>query len=450
MRHNNAIILLLLCLGLVAGLLSSSVSASDRFANKLQLQPGTNSEPLPPFVFYREDADASLDAERIVSNASLLTPLSQSRSPHNIDFGLSRSVFWLVIPIKNATDQYAQWMVDPNVRTNRRFQVIKYNNSGFQQLYDETQSTPFTERMYKHRMMVAPLELAPQEEALLIIAYQTDNDPLLQLEIVTPETFEARQETRLYRTLVFCGFVSALILVNLGQYLLTRRISHFHYIMLQVSALALVLQLEGFFFQMLWPQLPEWDKAATSLFGVTLVFFLVLFCQSFLMLKQLAPRLNLLANLILCVYLVLFIGTIIDLYSSNKAIMLVNPLAGLFCLVSAVVIVRQGVNAAFYYLCGILCLIIGSLYVSFAVLSEQISGIISTPEVWKLTLILEASFMAFALARQVRQVYDDNEKNQQLLIQSLYEREEDSCPCSRTVPACDHYPRASGREPRSR
>ena len=260
----------------------------------LKLVGKGDAADLAPYIRYVEDADKRLgpqDAQRL--------DLDEDYKPVTgdlVDFGFTRSRFWLRASVANVTAQAGTWKLALDVPNIERLSVYVVDapaiGSEPRLIFSIDDDDPFSERGERYRNFVTDLALDAGEQVDLLISYSSAQATQLPIFVESPDRFYSRVRAEdmhnwaLFALLVGMTLMSAVYVAALG---FNTALYYGAYILL--SGLYL-FHTDGYAFQYLWPSLPGWNKVAVAPIGLALVASGSLFARSYIDAPRRHPRLN--------------------------------------------------------------------------------------------------------------------------------------------------------------
>lgn len=276
--------LLLLLLG-VACLLSGRAA----FAQALVLDQAQGSFALRPHIEVLEDADGSLDMEG-AAQAAAAGRFSAPRSLGELNFGYSKSAFWLRLPLESRLASASDWLLEIAYPSLDRVELFLARGDGQVTRMVSGDRMPFAERPYPNRNLLFPLHLAGKEGAVLYLRVTSEGSLTLPLTLWAPDDFRLHNQDSYAGFSLYYGMLLALGLYNLLLYFSLRDRSYLAYVAFVISMAVGQLSLNGLGNEYIWPDFPAWGNvalpsgfAATGLFGA-------IFTRLFLDTRHRAPR----------------------------------------------------------------------------------------------------------------------------------------------------------------
>ncbi len=371
--------------------------------------------------------------QSLIDPAGSLTPMQALAADwQRIDapaasFGYTSATLWVRVDVRGGTSGSAEWLLRTHIRFMRPGDAWLVRHDGtLEHLFHITASQPFGERTLPLRHMAGAFQLAPGEDATVLIRFRAGGTAAMPFEFVTPARL-ARDEVRAHIWMAaFLAVLATLVVVNLAHFLAVRSPAHLLYA-LQESVIALyVLHLEGFAFQYLWPQMPQWNAIASPVLGNLTVIAGLMFAASFLDTRRIWPLMHrvLLGLVALCALLVL-LTPLVDIRLANQ-VSLVTALAATLMTVAAVRGARLGVTGAWYFIIAwaaralaVAPFVAATLGIGPARGNLGLTGL-------EVGILVQALLFSVGLAAQIRGVNQRLQDSQAALIASLQERLEEA------------------------
>jgi diguanylate cyclase (GGDEF)-like protein len=116
---------------------------------------------------------------------------------------------------------------------------------------------PFDQRPLAHRHFLIPIQLAAEQDLLILIRAESFGALKLPLELWSLEAFFAYDQKAIAPQLAFAGLMFALALYNLFLLWSTRDWNYLWYVLSVVSISFVVMSFHGILAQYVWPQWPQ-------------------------------------------------------------------------------------------------------------------------------------------------------------------------------------------------
>ncbi len=211
---------------------------------------------------------------------------------------------------------------------------------------------PFQAREYSYQYSVFEVSYAPGERKSYYLRVKNDNSLKIPLTLWKPKAFAEKITNELYIIGLYFGIMMAMIFYNIFIYISVRDRSYLYYVFYIISVTLMLMVLNGLAFKYFWPDSPQWNIQSILFFIDTSAIFLLLFAQSFLNTKQMAPRLHQIMNgITLAVVGHLFFFQFFPLIQLGNITVIILAFVGIFfCVLSGIVCYLKGYTPARFFL----------------------------------------------------------------------------------------------------
>ena len=267
--------LVLMVLAALAGAAKASTQAGE---SPLLLNDTTRAFAGAAKASYLEDASGRLRIEDVADPALRARLRAVDTGGGQINFGFSRSTYWLALPVQFAADGPSLWLLEVGFPSLDHVDVFTPRTKGG--FYKQTSGDllPFASRPYAHRNLVFPISLDPGVTQTVYLRVASSGSLTIPLTLWQPAALHER-DLKSYGLLgLYYGALLALLIYNLLLYV-TLRDRVFLTCTYFVAAMAIgMVSLDGMGSEFLWPDSPAWGNivfilamAATGLFGAQFV-----------------------------------------------------------------------------------------------------------------------------------------------------------------------------------
>jgi len=354
---------LLLGLVLLVVIVGASISARAQGDDEpLILDDSQTSYPLGLHLEYLEDPGGSLTIDEVTGPefASRFIP-SRAEIPN---FGITNSVYWFRLYVRNETSDVSDWVLA--FSNNRAGLVDLYIPSAGDSNWVHQQAgtyLPATVRKYPHPHIVFPLSFPTSTETTIYLRLQSNLPVRLSLSLWPLDLFDEYDHGLFGFLGFFYGAVTLIVLYNLLLYLFIRKTMYLYFSIFVAFYVIATASSDGTAQLYLFPNISF--KYAIYGFGVLAPVFAVLFIRSFLELKQRLPWLNWLLVLLAVIQVLAFMvyatyppGIALAAIIITAAILATSILA----LLGSILVWRQGLIGARYFLLGWLALLLVAIF----------------------------------------------------------------------------------------
>ncbi len=261
--------------------------------NPVVLTDDQHHYPLGLHVAFLEDPTRMLTIDDVTAPqyADRFTPSSEEI----LNLGIKSVVYWIRIPIKNKAQHINDWrlriessyfdfieMYIPNIDPQGPPFTVKRSGD----------SIPFHEWDVAHRQFVFKIFLQPHTEQTLYIRIESLDGIITRMSLWSAEAFAERT----YHEQLWYGFYFGSLCImacyNLFIFLSLRDKSYLYYVLFVLFWGLNEFSAEGFAYQYLWPNSPQWNEPISVTAGTLSAFFALQFTAQFLKLPTLHPALN--------------------------------------------------------------------------------------------------------------------------------------------------------------
>lgn len=399
-RFLTRLLALTLLSGLATGVLADTITLDDRFS----------SEAIGRHLRVLEDPGGRMRMQEVA--AIHQDSRWEDRHRENLNFGYSKSAFWLHGELLNQSQQ-ADWLLGMHYPLLDYVDIYVVWPDGRVQHHASGDRRPFHTRDLDDRNFYFKLKLQPGERVQLYARIAGQGSLQAPLEVSTPQAYaqQSRQEQLLLG--IYSGALLAMLLYNLLLSLSLRDKAHVDYV-ISISAFGMAqFTLSGLAFEHLWPNHPNWGNEAAPVFMGLTGWSLVLFSRQFLNLRAHWPRADFAMRVLQWLFLAAVPETFLLPYAIPiKIVTLATIVAPVLLLIITVGLLRQGVRQASYFLAAFAVLLLGVLLTAL-----HMFGIVQrnflTEYSMQIGSMLEFTLLSFALAHRVKLAREENERLQQ-------------------------------------
>ncbi|MEO1701128.1 MAG: sensor histidine kinase [Pseudomonadota bacterium] len=204
-----------------------------------------------------------------------------------VDFGFNDARHWTMVRLLNATDANGTWRISHEVNVTDLFRVhqVRLRPDGsrsIETILTLTDDSTFAQRPVSHRLPASDISLAPGEEVAVFIEFETGQATQMPLFVETITSFNERvrfEDIIIIAPLAFAAgmaIISTLYLAALGM---QAAFLYGTYILLATLHL---FHADGYAFQYLWPNNPQWNAVAMGPVGISIGCFGSFFTWAFI------------------------------------------------------------------------------------------------------------------------------------------------------------------------
>lgn len=237
--------------------------------------------PLVPVARYVKDPDGTLTPDAALSR--LLDAAPPSGKPVE-SFGFSNAAYWFVVDIRNPGTAPLQRLLVFEPTWLDEVQAILIRPDGSRQVYAGGNRMRFEQRAIPERQVNFDVTVPPGESRLLI-RIRTGGPFLVGMTLWERSAFyEAADAEDGYFAFIY-GAVGALLLFNLVLFISIRERVYAAYVGYLLAFAAMHATYNGYTYPLFWPDSPEWNDWAHSIFIYLFMLAGVVFAIQFLELR---------------------------------------------------------------------------------------------------------------------------------------------------------------------
>lgn len=350
---------------------------------------------------------------RILSDVEVAQQFPQAPS-------LTESGTWVAVKFHAKAGDY---LLDLGLPDAYHVQVFGVQQAGLQNLMQLNSQSTFKDRLLKHRLLLVPIsirESSQQGGQEVLVHYRTHGKTPLFMRLFPREIFLQRDTIDNLLNGIVIGFMLVVIPLLVMGFQSVQNRNYRLYAALVITNLAFLLQIEGYNFQFLWPDSPDWNMRMPMLIACNVIFWHVLFAIQFLQMRQRLTSLYLWHIASLWIVIPIFFLELF--WDIEEVVLALSACYAALAMYTAYRGLREQIPAARFYFIGTLMqaiFIVGLLFISitfgnpfpqFAVLTYP-----------KIGYLGEALFFAAAVVQQIRLF---NERQSELRQRRLAETEQ--------------------------
>lgn len=383
---------------------SSAETLAD--TREAQLDASVAELPLTPLAEIIKDRRLSMTADQALATHA---DASDAGGKEFASFGFSEAAYWFRIPLHNKETATLDYLLVFKPTWLDDIQVILLQDGRKLQEYRGGDTLPFSQRSVRNPQANFALHVPPGQSQLLVRVQSRDPVDVGMYLFQHAAFFSAEaDEARVWG--ITYGVLGALLLYNLFLFFSVREKIYVAYAAYLLSFLLLHATLNGYAYQALWPDLPEFNNWILATFVYLYMFAGLAFALLFLELRTRlfkAYRWTIgFALLLLATYLLTALwGYGPNIFSATAWVIVYGP----FVMMLAILSLRSGNRAARFFLLGAISGLIGSCITPLTT-----SGILPfsflTYHAVDLGMVADAILLSLALADRISLMREEKDK----------------------------------------
>lgn len=278
----------------------------------------------------------------------------------------------------------------------------------------------FEEKPFLHKNFQVPLDGAGEYTLYLRIKSRNYADIRFAVRSVNRFIQYAINEYYLYG--IFYGMILIISLYNVSIFSAIGEVKYIYYTLYVLSVGLFAMCIDGIAYQYLWPYAPNWNHIAHGVALFSIIFWATLFSKAFLKLRNRAPKINRLLNVVLILRTIIFLYALfIDTSVFNYRNIEIVPLLLIF--MGSVVVFRTSYKPARFFIVAYGFLFLGFLIKALlrfsvfplAFLQSSLLQIISYYSL-HICFVFEMLFLSLALSDRVRILKDNRDRAHKRII----------------------------------
>ena len=344
------------------------------------------------------------------------------RKAENIDFGQSNKALWVRINILNESDIEEIFIVLPvaHIDSIRMYDSVDFGTYGFSISGDLVKNSS---KDFKDPYQIFKVRIKTSTTQSIYFRLSSSSQLILPFSIASKEAIERHISIRNIFYGAFFGVLLVMFFYNIIVFIYTKADSYTYYIFYLISILAAQAGLIGVSNYFLG-ELPVINNSLLFVGSGFAGVFSILFIQSFLGVKLKLPKLYLVLNALIFLYIVVVITALVGFY--NVSFNLINLGGALIAIIFAIVsitLAMRGDRKAKFYLTAWIGLII-SVIVYTLVLGGLIDFVPNTNFIIPIGVVLETVLLSLALADSINILRKENEESQLRVMEETEKNKE--------------------------
>lgn len=277
----------------------------------------------------------------------------------------------------------------------------------------------FGERALQHKNFEIFLENIPNQNRVFYFRIQSQQTADVILVLRSVHWFIQYAINEYFSFGVFYGMIAIFSFYNLLMFIYIKKRQYLYYVFYNISIAIYEMSTDGIAYQYLWPNSPQWNQIAYALTLCAASVFALLFSQRLLQVKEKAPSLYRLINLVIILRITLFILSFFfnqDLFKYK--IIEIIPLTLAYA--TGIYIYSKGYKPARYFVLGYSFLFLGFLLKFLISIGFDWLNV-SAVSYYGLSIsfVLEMMFLSLAIGDKVRWLKQQKDLAQQETIKQM-------------------------------
>lgn len=256
------------------------------FAEPVTLNPEAQLQKLSPHIRYLEDTSGELAISDILRHPEQFTWQKTDKEVPN--FGYNTHPFWIQLSLANPAPAQLERLLAVSYSLLDHVDIYRVKGRQVVEQWQLGDTLPFSERVVYDRNFVVPLQLNANSVTDIYMRVHTTSSVQLPIALYEPGYFHQVEFKGAVLQFLFYGGLAIMVIYNLFIYVSVRSISYLFYVCYISAVILLYLAVQGYGFQLLWPDQPWINAKHITLLSPLSVILGVIFAISFLQTKNTA------------------------------------------------------------------------------------------------------------------------------------------------------------------
>jgi signal transduction histidine kinase len=391
---------------------SNSLSASNiiNFEDELEIMNISSS------LLIFEDKSHNLSLKEVITKEFSPT---KSSVPN---FGVSKSVFWIKIAINNTSKQ-KDLILDLSTPTLDKVEFYYPDSINHYRSILMGENLPFNKRKYKDPHYLMDVSIPIEKTYTYYLKISSNDGIQLPMKLGTKNVIYNQIKNRDILSGIYFGIMLVMIFYNLFVFFSVRDTSYLYYVVYILFVLLTQTILQGYPFQYLWNNSPNFAQYSIFLFPSLVGIAGMVFMNVFLKVKSYINTFYKISFLLSAIYIIPLIAPFFGWYKLGYQILNINAgIVSVFILVTSIIVLRKGYQPAKYFLVAWTIFLVG---VFIFILTDV--GVLPYNNFTRYTMqigsAIETILLSFALAARINVYKREKEESQLKTMEVLKENE---------------------------
>ena len=200
------------------------------------------------------------------------------------NFGLANSTYWLKFDVVSNAPDTTRWVIALGKPYLRTAEIHLERNEETVAVLLDGSTTRFADRSNPNRMMVStPFRLTPNKPATIWVRYAADASSNLPMRIQTQESFRGEVLSAEVLLTVYYAVGTMIAVFSVAIAFVFRSRVMTYYALFFILLLSFNAQINGSFFQHLWPNFPGFNALTAHPISLLSMAFAILFGREFVL-----------------------------------------------------------------------------------------------------------------------------------------------------------------------
>ncbi|MGK5090442.1 7TM diverse intracellular signaling domain-containing protein [Deltaproteobacteria bacterium TL4] len=346
-----------------------------------------------------------------VTRPEVLSQFIPSTEP-SPNFGFTQSAYWIKVQINSPFPMPHPMLLEVGYPHHDRIDLYLPSTPELFVIKQAGDLFPFEKRDLLYHNFIFNLVLPPLQSQTLYLRFQTQGSLSLPLTLWESQAFSEKVNQEQFGFGLFFGIMLVMGLYNLFIYFVINDKTYIHYVLYIGSYILFQMSVNGFAFEYLWPNFPQWANISLPMFLPFFAIFALIFCRSFLETQTHLPVWDkFLSGYMVVLFAAMFLPLV---FNYAIAIRLTTVLVGagpIFAFPLAFVSWKNGLKTARFFLIAWSALMVGGFVYALKA-SGLLPSVFVTEYAFQIGSVMEVVLLSLALADRFKIIRLEKEKVQ--------------------------------------
>ncbi|MEO1251864.1 MAG: sensor histidine kinase [Pseudomonadota bacterium] len=387
-------------------------------SNVVLIETDSPNGPIDRYVTYflEPGGELSLDEVTAPSNSDNFKPIETSAA----DFGYYTKGIWLRISVRNLSASAQERLLILHTNFMPEIDVYWVSNDAAQTLIRQNRNTKFGERPIAYHQIVAPITIKAAQTGAIYIRYTSEGNTVLPVSLETAVSFARTTNNRVTIDFAFYGVMMMFVCASIIGRFFWKNPTFIAYSLYAASVLLYIFQRDGYAFQYLWPNAPEWNTFSSLPIGGLLPIFAAIFTRAYLNTKNLHPIIDkILIAVVVMQLAVIFSFVAIGASSAKKIAVMTTTLSIITFFSIGIAAYRKYGRRTLFFVIGWLGILCASMVMTVTHWANIDISRAQSLDVMRIAMVFDALMMGLASVFSIVEIQRDREKLDQERIAVL-------------------------------
>ena len=394
--------------------------AHEIYGKPLVVDSMTQKVATGSYMKYLEDSEGKLDIRSFLDRVNEQKMTQSVRD--QMTFGYTQSAYWFMIDFNYSGKSPKKFYLEiPRPQTDEIdfYTIVEGQNMLHKKVGD---FRPFFERLVQHRNFLLPITLQPEKRTRLVFRIKTSSAMKISAILNEADSFWESDAKETLILGIYFGILFVMAIYNGFICITLRSRTYFYYVLYVSCALLIVICINGYDYQYLWPENTFLRSKMIPLLITGNLWPLIYFSIYFLDMKNTMPRTALFLKALAWCYILMLPVSFFGPVSFSMSIFM--PLILITCTAlwssGFLLLINKSVEAK-YFLIALTAYFIGTS-LKAAVNIDLVPSNVVTEYSMQIGSALEVILLSLALARNIKRLQEEKIEIQQHAAESLQEK----------------------------